>query len=361
MSVVCEFFESIDDPRAGNSRYRLGDLLVMMVAASLCGATTATEFSLFAQTRSAVLRKLVNYKRAPSHDTFSRLLRLLDPQAFASVFSAFSAAFAQALKQSGISLGAEVVAIDGKALRRAYERGLSHAPPLVVSAFAADARLCLAAAPAGEDNEVETALRVIDLLDLTGKIVTADALHCHRRMADAVTGRKGGYVLALKANRHDWLAEAERCFERGKGISSAASSGLAHGRSESRTAELVAAREPRMASHAAYVRLTSIRDGEGAFTRYYMASKGITAAQALDIVRSHWLIENTLHWILDVHLREDDVRARKDNAPANIALLKRLARNILQTADEPKVPISHRIKKCAWNDAYLLNAVTHMR
>ncbi|MER9672410.1 ISAs1 family transposase, partial [Mesorhizobium sp. M0208] len=106
---------------------------------------------------------------------------------------------------------------------------------------------------------------------------------------------------------------------------------------------------------------TSRRDQARPLMRLFMASTLMSPQRALDLTRAHWHIENGLHWMLDVHFDEDLSRARKDNAPANTALLNRLARNILQTADAAKVPISHRIKKCAWNDDYLINAITHMR
>jgi predicted transposase YbfD/YdcC len=116
-----------------------------------------------------------------------------------------------------------------------------------------------------------------------------------------------------------------------------------------------------MKGHAAFIRMTSQRDAAPPQVRLYMASKNLSAKAALDVTRAHWAIENGLHWMLDVHLGEDLSRARKDHAPANIALLKRLARNILQTADNPKVPISHRLKKCAWDDTYLAHAIAHMQ
>ena len=118
---------------------------------------------------------------------------------------------------------------------------------------------------------------------------------------------------------------------------------------------------PLIPGHQAFVRITSRRDQAKPLTRLFMASTVLAPQQALDLARTHWQVENALHWMLDVHLDEDLSRARKDNAPANIALINRLARNILQVADNDKVPISHRIKKCAWNDDYLIHALTHMR
>lgn len=344
------------DPRAANATHRLGDLMVMMIAASLCGASNATEFALFAQERKQALSRLIAYDAAPSHDTFSRLLRLLDPEPFGRAFAAFADGFARARQEMP-----EVVALDGKALRRAYEKGLATSPPLTVSAFAAEARLCLAAAaPKAGENEVEAALNVIELIDLTGRLVTADALHCHTRMAASITTKGGDYLLALKGNRRHWLDSANRHLaDATPMIAEQVETG--HGRNEWRRVEVVAAGEPLIPGHQAFIRVTSRRDQAKPLTRLFMASTLLAPQQALDLTRAHWHIENGLHWVLDVHLDEDLSRARKDNAPANTALVKRIARNILQTADKDKVPISHRIKKCAWNDDYLIHALTHMR
>lgn len=353
MSCLDGYFASVPDPRAANASHRLGDLIVMMIAASLCGASSATEFALFAQERRQALSRLIDYDVAPSHDTFSRLLRLLDPDAFGRAFAAFAASFHRACQ--------DVVALDGKALRRAYEVGRAAAPPLSVSAFATGSRLCLAAAtPGSGDNEVETALKVIELIDLTDKLVTADALHCHTRMAEAIIGRGGDYLLALKGNRRSWQKAAR---ERLAQIvpDRAECREIGHGRIEWRQAEVVPAQEPLMAGHKAFVRITTRRGKAEPKTRLFMASTMLSPQQALDWSRSHWQIENGLHWILDVHLGEDDSRARKDNAPANTALINRIASNILRKADSDKVPISHRIKKCAWNDEYLINAIAHMQ
>lgn len=361
MSGLADCFSEIEDPRAENCRFRLGDLIVLMVAASLCGEHTASDMAMFAKYRKPALNRIVRYGRAPSHDTFSRLLRLLDPKSFAKAFAVFADAFSKALREQNIKPGKAVVALDGKALRRAYEKGLAHHPPLVVSAFASDVRLCLAAEAVGDENEIEAALKVVELLDLTGKIITADALHCHHRMTEAVTAKKADYVLALKGNRPDWLAQATQHFEMKPGKTSAKDLAKTHGRFEWRKAEVIAADHPLTKGHAAFIRITSARDSCETVTRYYMASKLFAAKDALAIVRAHWQIENNLHWMLDVHLGEDTIRARKDNAPANIAMLKRIARNILQSTDEPKVPISHRIKACRWNDDRLFHAITHMR
>ncbi|MGV0912741.1 ISAs1 family transposase, partial [Martelella sp. FOR1707] len=251
--------------------------------------------------------QLIDYDAAPSHDTFSRLLRLMDPDAFARAFATFAAAFARARR--------EVVALDGKALRRAYETGLQAAPPLTVSAFAAGTRLCLAAAaPKSGGNEITAALEVVELLDLTDRLVTADALHCHKDMAAAVTRRGGDYLLALKGNRHHWQQKARQALAHGH-AQSVIREEVSHGRNEWRKAEVIAADMPLMDGHKAFIRVTSRRDDAAAKTRLFMASTLLSPHDALDLTRAHWQVENGLHWILDVHLREDQSRARKDHAP----------------------------------------------
>lgn len=358
MGAIGDVFAGVEDPRGGNSRHRLCDLLVMMVAASLCGASCATEFALFAAERRQALSRLMRYDRAPSHDTFSRLLRLIAPAALEQALARLAEALCRALAAAG---GPQVVALDGKALRRAYEKGCATSPPLMVSAFAAEARLCLAAhAPEVGENEVEAALRIVELLDLAGHIVTADALHCHHRMAEALTASGADYLLAIKRNRHAWLAEAERAFAKDE-PPDILQQAIAHDREESRSLWIRAAARPLAAGHVAFVKLVSRRNGDDETARFFLASRLFAPHEAAHAIRAHWQIENALHWTLDVHLAEDARRGRKDHAPANQGLIARLARNILQAADTPKTPISHRIKKCAWNDDYLIKAILHMR
>ena len=179
-------------------------------------------------------------------------------------------------------------------------------------------------------------------------------------MAEAITAKGGDYLLALKGNRRHWQQSANRHLADATPVI-AERVETSHGRNEWRQAEVVTASQSLMPGHQAFIRITSRRDQAKPLTRLFMASTLLSPQQALDLTRAHWKIENTLHWMLDVHLNEDLSRARKDNAPANTALLNRLARNILQDADADKVPISHRIKKCAWNDDYLIHALTHMR
>lgn len=357
MSELVSLFDGVEDSRASNVSHKLSDLLLIMVAATLCGQNTATDIALFAKLRKDTLNRIVDYDQPPSHDTISRVLRLVDPKAFAQAFARFMESFAKAVKAQG---GADIVALDGKAMRRAYAKGSQAAPPLMVSAFDCRLRLCIAMEQViPGTSEIDAALRIVDLLDLTGKIVTADALHCTHDTTKALTAQKADYVITLKKNRPAWFETANDSFDQAEEDGTLSSAIVQGGRGECK-ADVIRAPHPLCAGHKAFGRVITHHSGKQVI-RLFMLSRVFEPAQLAKIVRAHWAIENNLHWVLDVHLNEDMIRARKDHAPTNIALMKRIARNILQTIDKSKTPISHRIKNCMWDEAYLINAITHMR
>src|ERR1700690_2746937 len=204
-------FRRLVDPRADNARHDLLEVLFISLAAVICGAGSCSEMEEFGRSKEGLLRLLLRLEHGiPSHDTFSRVFRLLKPQAFELAFRRFMAAFAKAnrIKLTG------VVAVDGKALRGAYERGGKATPLHMVNVFAVDARMALAQQKASGRNETAGALEVLDLLSLEGCIVTADALHCHPAFAGAVRERGGDYVLAIKANRGRLFTAVTQQFAR---------------------------------------------------------------------------------------------------------------------------------------------------
>jgi predicted transposase YbfD/YdcC len=314
----------------------------------------------FGRAKEGLLRLFLRLEHGiPSHDTFSRVFRLLDPRAFEAAFGRFMAAFAKA---NGLDVKG-VVAIDGKALRGAFERGHKSTPLHMVNVWAAEARLCLAQRKAPGRNEAAGALEVLSMLDLEGCIVTADALHCHRAFATTVLERGADYVLALKKNQSKLFAAAARHFARG-GTRSVAErhEPSTHDRREWRRATVV--RDPRFAAvhHfpgvAALARITSRRRPHGGraeppLVRYFLLSKYIPAKRLLHTVRSHWGIENQLHWVLDVVFNEDGNRSRKDNAPENLAILRRLAVNVVRSHPAP-TSLRQKLKRAGWDDAFLL-------
>src|ERR1700742_2550436 len=204
-------FRRLPDPRADNARHDLLEVLCIALAAVLCGAESCSDMADFGESKEGLLRLFLGLEHGiPSHDTFSRVFRLLKPDAFERAFRRFMAAFAKA---NGLELTG-VVAVDGKALRGAYERGGKATPLQLVNVFAVEARMALAQQKAAGRNETAGALEVLDSLCLEGCTVTVDALHCHRAFDAAVLDRGGHYVLAIKVNRGPLLKTVTQQFAR---------------------------------------------------------------------------------------------------------------------------------------------------
>lgn len=355
---IVELFSEVSDPRWRNRRHALGEVLFIALAAVLCGAENCTDMADFARTRERLLRTVLKLEHGvPSHDTFSRVFRLLDPKGFASVFYRFAEGFAGQVRLEG------VVAFDGKSLKRCYEKGQSHMPPMMVSAWGAQTRMTLASKLAEGGNEVAAVLDLLSLFDLKGCTVTADALHCHRAMAEAVTAAKGDYALAVKANQPALLRDAEKALAKAKNARSAEQAAREHGRQEYRHVTVADAphlgRVHDFAGLKAVARVRSRRNGEHA-ERIFLLSRKYLPQEVLHIVREHWGIENRLHWALDVVLDEDGDRTRKDNAPSNLAILRRLALNILRN-HPGQTPLRRKIKRAAWAEEHFLSLFANMR
>jgi predicted transposase YbfD/YdcC len=262
-----------------------------------------------------------------------------------------------------------VVAIDGKALRGAFDRGRRTTPLQLVNVWAAEARLAIAQRVAPKRNEVAAALEVLELLSLEGCTVTADALHCHADMARGILARGGGYVLALKENQSALFADARRLLEpAAEGPPPHASTDTGHGREEQRSAVVLPAIAfadkhdfPGIAA-VARIELRRRLNGkdEPPMVRYFLLSNLLSPAEVISITRSRWGIENQLHWVLDVVFDEDRARSRKDNAPQNLALLRKLALNMLRSHPD-KASIRRKIKRAGWEDAFLISMLAQMR
>ena len=364
MRGFISIFEDVEDPRAGNARHNLLEILFIGLAAVLCGAESCADMADFGVAKEDVLREVLRLEHGiPSHDTFSRVFRLLDPEAFEASFTRFMAAFAKGNGLKG------VVAIDGKALKGAFAKGAKATPLHLVNVWAAEQRLALAQRLAPGRNEVAGALEAVKLLSLKGCIVTVDALHCHRAMAQAVLDAKGQYVLALKENQSALFAAVERRFAT---IDQADAFGSEvetdHGRMDQRSAKVMAdttlAKTHDFPGIRALARVDALRRIEGKpdeiNTRYFLLSRPMSAGKLLRIVRTHWTIENQLHWVLDVVFDEDGARNRKDNGPQNIALLRKIALNLLRSHPD-KASIRRKIKKAGWDDMFLPSRLAQMR
>ncbi len=362
MDIFLAAFDAIPDPRADNARHDLCELLVVGFVAVLCGATSCAEMAAFGRAKEHVFRGFLKLKHAiPSHDTFSTVFRIIDPKAL-------DAAFGRVLVQIAALLGeGDVIAIDGKALRGARGKGESARTRIMVSAYAARLRLTLATVAADHGGELEAALEVLGLIALKGKVVTADALHCNRRTVAAITAGGGDYCLALKANQDSLLSDARSCFGKVRADPRVArQEETGHGRKETRTGTVVSVKG--LAEHhefpglKAFGRIDSCRETDGKVqteTRYFALSWMPDPAVLMATVRAHWRIENALHWQLDVSFREDAVRNRKDNGPANIAILRRRALDLARR-DTSKASLSIKLKQAGWDDAFLLSLLKQL-
>lgn len=360
MRKLRRMFRPLKDPRASNARHNLVDIVIIALAATLAGAKTCTEFEFFGKGREELLRRFLELKHGiPSHDTFSNVFHALDPKGLEVVLRKFSKSF-------GIK---GVVSIDGKALRGAFARGRQATPLHMVNVWAAGTRMALAQRKAPNRNEVAGALEVLALLDLEGALVTADALHCRPDTAQAIRDRKGHYLLAIKSNRGRLFTAAKALLDAARKPSRASQRRTrAHGRIERRQAIVVAApqlaRQYNFPGIAAVGRIDSWRANIGKpakhKVRYFLASRLLSAKKLLAVVRAHWGIENNLHWVLDMVFDEDACRSRKGHAPENLAVIRKLAINILQATPGP-LRISHKMLQARWNNDFLLSALAHMR
>jgi predicted transposase YbfD/YdcC len=362
MERLRECFGDLVDPRTGNAqRHDLLEILLIALSATLCGAETCVDMALFGHAKEPFLRRFLKLPGGiPSHDTFSRIFRLLDPDAFEASFGRFVATFAHV----GSS---EVVAVDGKTARRSFDRKGGRRPLHMVSAWAVEQRLVLGQRKVdGASNEIEALPELLALLALEGRIVTADAMHCQRATAQTILERGGDYCLALKGNQPAlfddvrlWLDDPETAVEHAETVDGD------HGRIETRRAVVAhdvawLAERHDFPGLAAVAKVTATREIDGTSTtasRYYLLSTSLGAARLAEVVRTHWQIENRLHWVLDVVMDEDGSRARKDHAPENLARIRRFALNLLR-ANPDKGSTRGKIKRAGWDDAFLLTILS---
>ncbi len=335
----------------------------MALCASLCGAESCVDMADFAEAKEEVLREFLTLEGGPpSHDTFSRVFRLVDPEAFHAAFQEFMAAFA--------AVRAGVVAVDGKSLRRSFDRAAGTSPLHLVSAWACEERLVLGQMKvAAEGNEITAMPALLRLLSLKDTTVTVDAMHCQSDTAQAIVDAGGAYLMTVKGNQptlHDDVkllmddpaAPADDAAETVDGD---------HGRIETRRAEVLHDVDWLAEAHdwpglACVGKVTATRESDGravTAVRYYLASRPLSAGELNSLARGHWGIENRLHWVLDVVMNEDQARARKDNAPENLALLRRLALNIIKRNNDKG---SNRIKfkRAGWDNRFLRKLIAEI-
>jgi predicted transposase YbfD/YdcC len=365
--ALLEHVVSVPDPRIARHRWhKLSDILVIAVCAVLCGAESYPAIEDFGQEREEWLRQVLELPEGiPSHDTFNRVLRLLDPVEFQACFLRWRQAVAE------VTAG-EVVAIDGKALRRSFAKGTGKRAIYMVSAWASENGVVLGQRKVDtKSNEITAIPELLDLLALKGCIVTIDAMGCQRTIAQKIVEHGADHVLALKGNQPTLEQAVERFFVTGPEAEAHRTQSAyheqteqGHGRVETRCAWISADLEAELRA-AGWPGLQSIGMVEATRTlggktsveqRFYLSSLPPDAEQFAQAVRKHWGIENQLHWSLDVTFREDQSRLRTGHGAENFAVLRHIALNLLRQESSAK-SIPRKRLACALNPDYLLKVL----
>src|SRR4051812_22637432 len=363
-------FDGLADPRVIHQcDHRLIDILVIAVSAVIACAESWEDIELYGRSKQAWLKTFLDLPNGiPSHDTFRRVFMLIDPDAFEGCFTRWAQSLTSKVER-------EVVAIDGKTVRRSGSSRHNHGPLHLVSAWASDQGLVLGQREVdGKSNEITAIPELLDTLHLDDAIVTLDAMGCQKDIAARIRAKGADYLLALKAN-HGRAFEAAQghfertCFSRGASDRPAFDAfDDSHGRLVRRRVfaspafrELEPLNEwPDLRALLAVETIRSVNgtDKVEPEIHYFLTSCDEDAAVLGRAVRRHWTVENALHWVLDVTFREDDSRVRHRTAARNLALLRKIALNLVAADRSSQTSLRGRRKKAAWNDDYMLRIIT---
>lgn len=364
--VFLEHFRDLPDPRQPwKVVYPLDEVLLLCLLAVLAGAEAFTDIARFGVKKLDLLRRFLPFRDGtPAHDHLGDIFATLDADRFQQCFVAWVAALTGA--------PADVIAIDGKTVRRSADKKGAKAAIHMVSAFAARQRLVLGQVKVAEkSNEIVAIPRLLDMMSIEGAVVTIDAMGCQREIAKKIIDKKADYVLALKGNqgslREDvelFVAEQKANAFKDATISRDQTVDGDHGRIEIRATTVIHDVAWLQERHdwpglKGIVMVESIREIDGKAeceTRFYITSLVLQAVQLGQIVRSHWAVENSLHWVMDMIFRDDECRVRTDHAPANFTTIKHMAHNLLRRAPG-KDSLRLRRKVAAWDDDFLASLI----
>ena len=360
MKEFAASFKTLEDPRTGNAgQHDLLEILLIALCTVLCGGQTAVDMEECGLAKEEFFRQFLKLENGiPSHDTFSRVFRLLDPERFQACFMTFMTKFADVCQG--------VIAIDGKALRHSFDTASGKSPLHMVSAWGHEQRLVLGQVAVDEkSNEIKAIPKLLELLSLKDTIVTVDALNCQRDIAQQIVDRDGDYALALKGNQgtlHDdvslFLDDPEN------NCPGYTTTDGDHGRIETRTSMVSTDIDWLQKDHnwpglEAIGKVNRIREATikgitktTTETAYYLLSTPLSSERFGQVVRAHWGIENNLHWMLDIVLNEDQNRTRMDHGPENLAVLRHMALNIVRK-ETSKGSMRVKFKRAGWNNDFL--------
>ena len=364
MLPLIEHFQDLEDPRW--DRYKLhkfNDILFITICASICGADGWEDIELFAIAKEDWLAQHLDLPHGlPSDDTFRRVISRIDPEAFEACFRRWIASVVE-------QTAGEVVAIDGKTLRGSYDRDDDKAALCMVSAWASANRLILAQEQVDDkSNEITAIPALLAALELSGCIVTIDAMGTQRTIAEQIRDQGADYVLALKSNHptlyedvRTFFDEAEATQFQGIAYDYVEQTDGGHGRIEVRRCWAVGdvawlRHQDRWAGLRSIAQVEARRlvgESESVERRYYITSLAPEAERLLAAVRGHWGIENQVHWVLDMSFGEDGSRIRKDHGAANMSLLRRLTLNLIRREQTAKSSLKGKRKRAGWDNRYL--------
>lgn len=361
-------FAYVSDPRSSNARHRLFDIFVIALCAVISGAEGWEDIEEYGQAQAEGFQQFLALPHGiPSHDTFRRVLSRLKPDELTQCFVSWTETLHE-------SLGGDIVAIDGKTLRRSFDQAASKGAIHMVSAWANAHRLVLGQLKVDDkSNEITAIPMLLRMVELEGAIVTIDAMGCQKEIAKTIIAQGADYVLALKDNHPTLHGEVQLFFEDVKAerfdhITSErhTTTDADHGRLETRHYWITSDIEC-LGVKGSWAKITRVglveshREVGGAVSieqRFFLTSLPGDAVRFAQAVREHWGVENALHWVLDVSFREDDCRIRQGNGAQNMAVLRHMALNLLQRESGHKRGIKARRKRAGWDRDYLFQVLS---
>jgi len=358
-------FSIVTDPRIERTKkHKLIDILVIAICAVIADGDGFEDMEDFGNERIEWFQSFLELPNGiPSHDTFSRVFSRLNPVELQTAFSNWIQAF-----QS--SLEGQVVAIDGKTLRRSFDHATGGAALHLVTAWASDVGLVLAQMKVDEkSNEITAIPALLKMLQIKGALVSIDAIGCQKTIAESIIEKKADYVLAVKKNQPNLFEEIELAFKTSNKFpelihETHQTIDKGHGRIETRSYQTITAlmnvpvalEWPGARCVGRVVSTREIGDKKSTETRYYISSITGSASTFGRAIREHWGIENKAHWVLDVTFKEDASRIRKDYAAENMAVSRRIALNLLKL-EKSKRSLKGKRKRAAWNNDFLVKVL----
>ena len=361
MTNLHQAFKSLKDPRIHrNRKHKLLDVIILSILAVLCGAESYDSIALFGNENYEFLRQFLELKNGiPSHDTINRVFQILNPRQFERCFISW----AQGLKDDGIM--ERVIAIDGKTVRGSKDSFHHQAALHSVHAWSVENSICLGQMECGEKtNEITVIPQILDLLNMKGSIITIDAMGTQTAIAHKIVENGGDYILAVKGNQGTLEEEVQAACHRSAAVSDSCVVEKGHGRIETRRCEvfekgLIVDFENRWKNLASVIQITSIREFPSGKTqtqkRFYISSLN-TKNDFNTYIRSHWGVENKLHWVLDMTFREDEQRKRAKHAANNFAIVRKIGLNLLKK-DAGKESLRSKRLKAAWSKDFLIRLI----